>query len=155
MTWTQANATGTGWASVAASADATKLVAAETHMGGGGDIYTSIDSGMTWTQTRAPSNNWTSVASSADGTKLAGVIYGAGIYSSHSEPPPSLSIALSGGIIIIAWPTSSAGFVLQQTSDLTRTGWSDIPTSPTVTNKLNQLFMSPSLGNLFYRLKGR
>ena len=52
------------WASVASSADGTKLVAAATL----GNIYTSTDSGATWTQ--RTQQGFVGVVSSADGTKL-------------------------------------------------------------------------------------
>jgi hypothetical protein len=78
-TWTPTSAPGNVWASVACSADGTKIVAAanspdEPQLGDQGLIYRSTDSGLTWTPTGAPSNYWSSVASSADGTHLiAGV----------------------------------------------------------------------------------
>jgi hypothetical protein len=53
------------WASVASSADGTRLVAAAT----GGSIYTSSDSGATWIA-RDSVRTWTWVASSADGSRL-------------------------------------------------------------------------------------
>src|SRR5206468_505232 len=59
------------WSAVAASADATRLVAvAGDGFSSDPGIYVSTNSGSTWIQTSAPSNLWTAVASSADGTKL-------------------------------------------------------------------------------------
>ena len=54
------------WASVASSADGTRLVVA----GVTGSILTSTNSGATWASNNVPSEHWFSVASSADGTKL-------------------------------------------------------------------------------------
>jgi hypothetical protein len=75
QTWTQTSAPSNSWASVASSADGSKLVAAAI----GGSIYISTNSGIDWTLTSAPSGSWVSVASSADGTKLVaagnGLIY--------------------------------------------------------------------------------
>src|SRR5476651_674465 len=78
QTWTQTSAPSNYWASVASSADGSKLVAAVIS-GSGGSIYISTNSGTDWTLTTAPSVGWYSVTSSADGTKLVaagnGLIY--------------------------------------------------------------------------------
>jgi hypothetical protein len=66
--WSELTALGSRkWYGVAASADATKLVACDF----GGLLYTSTDSGANWTPRMTDTNRfWWSVASSADGTKL-------------------------------------------------------------------------------------
>ena len=75
-TWTPRESV-RGWTSVASSSDGTKLVAFVN----GGQIYTSIDSGVNWTP-RDSNRNWISAASSSDGGKLvAGVEFGQ-IYTS-------------------------------------------------------------------------
>ncbi|MFZ0827289.1 MAG: hypothetical protein WAO02_07685 [Verrucomicrobiia bacterium] len=68
------------WASVASSADGTKLVAAVR----GGQIYLSSNSGASWSAGPSVLNGllWTSVASSADGTKLVAVEGNGSIYTS-------------------------------------------------------------------------
>jgi hypothetical protein len=87
------------FASVASSADGTKLIAAGSY----GLIYLSPDSGATWIpQTNAPFAYWQSVASSADGTMLFGVTYwpqysAPGIYASWD----------SGG----TWTQTSAPYI--------------------------------------------
>src|SRR6266567_6137496 len=70
---------GRSWYCVASSADGTKLVAGVNL--GGGQIYTSTDSGMTWAPQLA-GGNFRCVASSADGAKLVAGIYGGQIYTS-------------------------------------------------------------------------
>jgi hypothetical protein len=80
--WTPRD-TNRDWSAVASSADGTKLVAADSGDGAGGQLYTSTDSGVNWTaQANAPSTSWESVASSADGSKLVAVVYGGQIYTS-------------------------------------------------------------------------
>jgi len=72
------------WASVASSADGTKLVAVDSGLSGeGGQIYTSTDSGVNWTARMTDTDRrWVSVASSADGTKLVAAVYTGQIYTS-------------------------------------------------------------------------
>lgn len=78
--WAVTSASNIGWASVASSADGTKLVALAAH----GGIYKSGDSGTTWTpaQSGAPSTNWASVASSADGSRLVAATAHGFVYTS-------------------------------------------------------------------------
>ena len=104
--WTGHDPSGTGWMSVASSADGNKLVAVAI-----GQIYTSSDSGASWASSSgsnaAPVANWYSVASSADGSKLVAVQYGGKIYTSSngggdwapSSAPPAnwVSVASSAG----------------------------------------------------------
>jgi hypothetical protein len=81
-TWTRAVCPAHNWASLAFSADGTKLVAASrgswshgTNLVGGA-IYISQDSGGTWARSSAPSLSWAAVASSAAGTILAAAASG-------------------------------------------------------------------------------
>jgi hypothetical protein len=125
------------WSAVASSADGTKLVATVK----GGQIYTSVDSGVTWTP-QDSSRNWSSVASSVDGTKLAagvgdnassvGYIYtsgnsGVGSWSQHDSTRQWVSVASSAdGTILVAavYGTVSAGGPGVYTSTSSGTGWS-------------------------------
>ncbi|MGD0349624.1 MAG: hypothetical protein ABSB84_04825 [Verrucomicrobiota bacterium] len=75
-TWTQSNAPTNDWASIASSADGSKLAAVVD----GGGIYTSTNSGVDWTLTSATNQYWSSIASSADGNKL--VAASSSIYTS-------------------------------------------------------------------------
>jgi len=75
-TWTQGGVT-RGWRAIASSSDGAKLVACV----GGGQIYTSTDSGVTWTP-RDSNRVWISVSSSSDGVKLVAVVNGGQIYTS-------------------------------------------------------------------------
>jgi hypothetical protein len=125
------------WSAVASSADGTKLVATVK----GGQIYTSVDSGVTWTP-QDSSRNWSSVASSVDGTKLTagvgdnassvGYIYtsgnsGVGSWSQHDSTRQWVSVASSAdGTILVAavYGTVSAGGPGVYTSTSSGTGWS-------------------------------
>jgi hypothetical protein len=78
------------WASIASSADGTKLIAAAapggTYLGG---VYTSTNSGATWSSNNVPNPNyWNAVASSADGVRLTAM---AGHYFSSSTGPIYIS----------------------------------------------------------------
>lgn len=65
VTWSSGGSPSGSWTSVAASADGTKMMAAEN-----GGIYTSTNCGATWTATGAPVEPWSSLACSADGIHL-------------------------------------------------------------------------------------
>jgi Tfp pilus assembly protein FimT len=74
QTWTQSSAPTNYWASIASSADGTRLAAVAYN-----GIYTSTNSGVDWMLT-STSQWWGPMASSADGNKL--VASSTGIYTS-------------------------------------------------------------------------
>jgi hypothetical protein len=165
-TWTKTSAPDDVlWASIACSVDGTKLVAI-TYNGGVGPtnnlIYTSTNSGVTWVQTSLPTSGATvAVASSADGSKLVATANAAGFFTPGPiftwQLVPTLNITVAGTNAVLSWPdlSSTAGYVLQQNSDLTTTNWIDVTDTPTLnlTNLQNQVLLSPTNGNSFYRLR--
>lgn len=66
LSWSPGGSPAKAWASVACSADGTKLVAAAN----GDKVYISTNSGILWTPTMAPTDNWSSLACNASGTHL-------------------------------------------------------------------------------------
>jgi len=98
QTWTQTSAPNNSWASLASSADGSKLVAAAI----GGSIYTSTNSGIDWTLTSAPSRSWVSVASSADGIKLVAVGNGLIYVSTNSGSDWTLTSAPNNSWVSVA-----------------------------------------------------
>jgi len=62
--------------------------------------------------------------------------------------------ALSGdNAIVLSWPVSVAPFALQQSSDLTTGGWSNVTNTPTIVGQQNQVIITRAPGNRFYRLQ--
>jgi hypothetical protein len=86
---------------------------------------------------------------------LVATVQGGGIYTWQSLPAPLLSVSLAGTNVVISWTVPSINFVLQQNSDLTTTNWTDVTTSPTVTNLQNQVVLPAPTGNAFYRLRSQ
>ncbi len=68
--------------------------------------------------------------------------------------PYQLALTLSGGNLVISWPTNeSSGVVLQQNSVLSSTNWIATPTNfLTVTNGRYQVLASPTNAQQFFRL---
>lgn len=102
------------WQGVACSSDGTMLVGV---VYGGGDIYTSTNTGSTWSVVTTP-GNWTSVASSSDGTRYVAADYGSGLYgfltngviTSYSASPndwTSVASSSGGNILLAADDTGS------------------------------------------------
>jgi photosystem II stability/assembly factor-like uncharacterized protein len=151
LTWNVPRMPTGPWRAVASSADGSKLVAAAM----AAPIYVSSDSGTTWTSNGSPSTNWTAVASSADGNKLVAVVNGGGIYTSQSMPLPLINITPTNANLALSWIIPSTNFVLQQNLDLTTTNWTDVTNPPTLnfTNLQNEVTLSMTAGNGFYRLK--
>jgi hypothetical protein len=151
LTWISNSASFASPAVVACSADGTRLVVA----GRFAPIYTSLDSGNTWTTNDAPSNEWTGLAMSADGSILLASAKdsGGGIYMAHIPAQPSLSITPSGSNLALFWPLPSAGFVLQESANLTSTNWVNVTNAVAASGYYNQVTVSPpATGNAYYRL---
>lgn len=68
--------------------------------------------------------------------------------------PPQLRVSLTAtNSVVVAWPSSSAIFTLQQNSDLTATGWINVTNQTGATGDEIQVILSPSSRGQFYRLK--
>jgi BNR/Asp-box repeat len=116
VTWTEHREAGSrGWASIASSADGTKLAAASV----ANTIWTSDDSGSTWkSHPESGEHFWVSITMSSDGSRLtavaleegnnqgdgkiytwaqsAGNAFGAGAWTARMQPYNWRSIASSG-----------------------------------------------------------
>ncbi len=68
------------------------------------------------------------------------------------QPPPALSVSLSAGKAIIAWPVSATGFVLQETSALP-SGWTNSSATVVVQGSANVVDATPTGKSKFYRLE--
>ncbi len=117
QTWSPTTISGSGWFSVACSANGNIIYAAPN----GGSIQESVNGGLTWTS--GTSANWTAVACSADGSKyIAGATSG-GLVSSTVSTPASghwTAVACSGdgnnfaaalGSTIYTWTNGGSGWV--------------------------------------------
>lgn len=156
MAWVSNDVPSQTWYSVASSSDGSKLVAVGINA-----VYTSANSGQAWTSNNVPVPLFLSVASSADGNRLfaaaasgpnTGLLY-TGV--PVTPLPPLLTIAASGADLTIAWPSSVAGFQLQENSDLSTTNWAEVTNAVFITNGLNQVMVPPTNSKAFYRLKGQ
>ena len=65
---------------------------------------------------------------------------------------PSLSFSLTNGQVMISWPTSATGFVLQQSPSLT-SGWTNSTATVTVQGNNNVIDVAPTGQWLFFRLE--
>jgi hypothetical protein len=66
---------------------------------------------------------------------------------------PSLAIRLVGANVELAWPTNSAGFQLERTTNLGPTpSWDTITNTPATVGQEFRLQITPGTGSGFYRL---
>ena len=76
------------------------------------------------------------------------------LFAIQTPGAPQLTIILNSQLptAMVSWPSPSAGFVLQQNTDLNTTNWTAAPqmVSDNGTNKF--ITVSPPVGNRFYRL---
>jgi hypothetical protein len=153
--WTQTPAPSAIWSAVASSADGNRLLAAATYDDSAQvrlPLYISTNSGATWNWAASPTQIWLTVASSADATKMVAAATAGGIYTWRAAPSVHLSVVNTN--LLLSWPSNSAsaGFVLQQSLDLTATNWADVPVPSTLSNEEYQSTLPAPSGVAFYRL---
>jgi hypothetical protein len=83
--------------------------------------------------------------------------FAAGPDTIPSGPPPqgpSLTAALSANNLVITWPASATGFVLQGSPKLgTGAAWTPVPGTPVVDNGVNKMTVPITGAAQFYQLK--
>jgi len=68
--------------------------------------------------------------------------------------PPRLVVRLiSASELEIVWRSTGVEFFLEESDDLSRTSWTPVLSSPTVTNDQSRVILVPPTANHFYRLK--
>ena len=66
---------------------------------------------------------------------------------------PLLRVVLTGtNTVVVAWPSPSTGFALQENGAAGTPGWSGVTNPISVVGSENQVIIAPSEGNRFYRL---
>jgi len=73
-------------------------------------------------------------------------------YTFTALPPPALSVSQSAGMVIMTWPVSATGYVLQETSALPG-GWTNSTATVTVQGSQNMVDVTPAGKSKFYRLE--
>lgn len=69
-------------------------------------------------------------------------------------PLPTMSVQRTNNAVRLAWPATVGGYGVETKTDLASpAAWSTVGTSVTQTNGQNQVIVSPSTGNQFFRLK--
>ena len=79
-----------------------------------------------------------------------------GIIAAVQTPgSPLLRVVLTGtNAVVVAWPTPSTGFALQQNLSVNNAGgWSNVTNAVNVVGSENQVIVAPPVGNRFFRLK--
>jgi pimeloyl-ACP methyl ester carboxylesterase len=67
--------------------------------------------------------------------------------------PPLLTVAMSGGSIIVSWPATAAAYSLQSTTNLASPTWTAVTNAPTLSGMRQHVTHSVSGHSQFYRLK--
>jgi hypothetical protein len=67
---------------------------------------------------------------------------------------PRLTIALNSQLstVTVSWPSSATNYALQQNSDLTTANWTPVGLPVSTNGTTMSVTISPSAGNLFFRL---
>ena len=70
-----------------------------------------------------------------------------------SGAAPTLTVTRSGSNIILSWPSSAAGYVLQKNATLSPSGWENVMTAVIPSGDQNTVTEAATSGNAFYRLE--
>jgi hypothetical protein len=68
-------------------------------------------------------------------------------------PPPSLNIAPSENGVVLYWPYSSSGYVLESTPTLSSATWTAVPDPVEILGNQNYVTNPPATDASFYRLR--
>ena len=67
--------------------------------------------------------------------------------------PATLAVARAGPNVIVSWPASPAGFILQSAAALTpATAWENYSSGPVLSNGMNTVAVPAASGSRFFRL---
>ena len=94
------------------------------------------------------SGNWLFGATSQGGVFGGGTVFDL----NTTVTSPLLTLNWSGGSGLISWPSPSAGFVLQQTTDLSTADWVVFPGTIVDNGMTNGAAVDPQVGDFFFRL---
>ena len=76
------------------------------------------------------------------------------LFAVQTPGAPLLRIQMTAtNTVLLAWPASSAGFALQQSTDAAAMNWMTVTNAWNVVGGENQVMVSTPNGNQFYRLK--
>ena len=140
---------GSAWGTITQSAEYEFLLSATP---AGSKIVAVISlpevplSGTTELAQQMAIKNWYAVASGPDGSRLV-------LTGGPSLSAPALRIRASEKTLVLSWPASFDGFVLQQSSDISATDWASVTNTPTQAAGEYRVVLPSSSGNNFFRLK--
>ena len=97
------------------------------------------------------SDSFIVVFNTSPGTTYVGSIE---VTSNHLDggDAPELTVTKSGSQIVVSWPDTATGFVLQSTDSLSNPNWMEVSTTPTQSGGMFQVTIDPSAPARFYRL---
>jgi hypothetical protein len=161
--WMPTTAPNLAYGAVACSADGTKITVGcynSYQTISPNVVFSSTNSGATWVPDQTLTDAG-SIAYSADGTKRVATTAGGWLVPNYVavSPPltitagPQLIIMPSGNTVALYWPTSTSGYTLQTTTNLSAGSWSSI-TNGIGTSGSNYAFTNAVGGKAaFFRLK--
>jgi hypothetical protein len=94
------------------------------------------------------------VTGSFDGTANFGgaILSGGGVYVAKISSSRRLRIGLSGASVMVSWPASATGFVLESSTSLSPPNWQPAPESAVTNNGLLEVLVPVNPGSRYFRL---
>jgi len=76
-------------------------------------------------------------------------------YATLPEPPPLRIARSANATVVVAWPATANGFVLEENSSLSTTAWQVVTKTPVTVGSEKQVTLPASGSGTFYRLRGQ
>jgi uncharacterized repeat protein (TIGR03803 family) len=129
---------------------------------GFGTVFALNTNGTGFTNLYSLTESGSSAGSLLSGNTLYGTTFSGGSSDNGTVfsrsllvllPPPQLAIVLSGDSVILTWPTNTAGFTLQFTTNLASpTVWSTVSPGPVIIGGQKVVFSPTVGGQKYFRL---
>lgn len=154
--WQLAGSSGPEWLAVASSRDGLRAMTVAGGMSPG-PIYASSDGGKSWQQSGTVTGYFNSIACSSDGAKWVASAGGSAAgYIYTLQLPPAIDIGLANNAVLVSWPASATGYVLEQNVIPGGAGqWLSVTNSPRSVNGKFQVSLPLAAGKSFFRLKSQ
>ncbi len=161
--WMPTTAPNLAYGAVACSADGTRITVGSYNSYQSispNAVYSSTNSGATWVADQTLTDLG-SIAYSADGTKRVATTAGGWLVPNYVAVSPPLAVTVgpqlivmpSGNAVVLYWPTSASGYILQSTTNLSAGSWSSITNGIGTTGSYYAFTNASSAKAAFFRLK--
>jgi hypothetical protein len=117
-----------------------------------GNLNTNKGASMTVTATIEAPGTWTNLFTVADSQ---GAAFASALQLIIVAEPPSISIAVTGKQVVLAWPTNAGNYALQTTTNLLQANWNAVTNTPAIIGTSNAVTVPIKNAVQFFQLQSQ